>query len=151
MHDSKMTEQNELPKWANWLARDKDGTLTVFESDIYKEDDYWEVMEMRSEFEKVYETDDTYAHITWTDEEPARVNTGFHRLDNELVKETVDHPDHYQSDSIEVIDVIEAYDLNFNLGNVIKYVLRADKKNDRVEDLRKAQWYINRELEREEE
>ena len=146
MHDSKMTTEaskNELPKWANWLARDKDGTLTAFESEVYKEDDYWEVMEMRSEFEKVYETDDTYAHIKWTDEEPTSVAT--------LSKtETVNHPDHYQGNEYEAIDIIEDYNLNFHLGNVIKYVLRADKKNNRVEDLKKAAWYLKRELEREE-
>ena len=40
------------------------------------------------------------------------------------MKELVDHPEHYQSNSIEAIDVIEGFDLNFNLGNVIKYILQ---------------------------
>ena len=66
-------------------------------------------------------------------------------------KETVNHPAHYQGNRFEVIDIIEDYNLNFHLGNVIKYVLRADKKNNRVEDLKKAAWYLSRELEREEE
>jgi len=48
----------------------------------------------------------------------------------------------------EVIDVIEDHDLNFNLGNVVKYVLRAPHKGEPVEDLEKAQWYIARELAR---
>lgn len=65
--------------------------------------------------------------------------------------ETVNHPSHYQSETLEVIDVIEAFDLNFNIGNVIKYTLRAGKKGDRIEDLKKAIWYLNRELERETE
>jgi len=60
----------------------------------------------------------------------------------------INSPDHYQSDNIEAIDVIESFDLNFNLGNVIKYILRADKKGNRKQDLQKAQWYLNRELEK---
>lgn len=60
---------------------------------------------------------------------------------------TVDHPEHYQSGKIEVIDVIEAFKLGFRLGNVVKYVLRAGKKGNRIEDLKKAAWYLNREIE----
>ena len=62
------------------------------------------------------------------------------------MKELIDHPEHYQSSSIEAIDVIEGFELNFNLGNVIKYILRADKKGNKKQDLEKAQWYLNREL-----
>ena len=61
----------------------------------------------------------------------------------------VDHPKHYRDDSgLEAIEVIEAWDLNFNLGNVVKYVCRAGLKDkaDRDEDLEKAMWYLNREL-----
>ena len=58
-------------------------------------------------------------------------------------------PDYYKSNGIETIDVIEAFDLNFNLGNVIKYILRAGKKDDRNQDLEKAIWYLERELENE--
>ena len=63
------------------------------------------------------------------------------------MKEAVDHPSHYRSDSIEAIEVIESWKMNFNLGNVIKYVCRAGlKSNDSTEDLRKAAWYLNREI-----
>lgn len=61
--------------------------------------------------------------------------------------DNVDHPPHYKSKSgLEAIDVIEGFELNFNLGNAAKYLLRAGKKGDAVEDLRKAQWYLNREI-----
>jgi len=60
--------------------------------------------------------------------------------------ENVDHPDHYQSGPIEVIEVIEAFELGFCLGNAIKYILRAGKKGDRREDLEKAIWYLKREI-----
>lgn len=62
------------------------------------------------------------------------------------MSEKVNHPQHYQSDQMEVIDIIEAFDLNFHLGNVIKYVLRSNSKGNYIEDLRKAIWYLEREL-----
>lgn len=60
---------------------------------------------------------------------------------------TVNHPSHYQSNGLEAIDVIEAYFYDsFNLGNAFKYMARAGKKNDYVEDLQKAVWYLEREI-----
>lgn len=64
-------------------------------------------------------------------------------------KENVDHPDHYlKSSGHEVIDVIEAWQLNFNLGNAVKYIARAGKKdpNKTKEDLNKAIWYIQNQI-----
>jgi len=57
---------------------------------------------------------------------------------------------YYKADSgLEAIDCIEAFNLNFNLGNVVKYITRAGKKTDKpIEDLEKARWYIEREIER---
>jgi hypothetical protein len=60
--------------------------------------------------------------------------------------EMVNHPDHYQGNNFEVIDIIEDYELGFNLGNAIKYILRADKKGNKKQDLKKAMWYIQREV-----
>ena len=67
------------------------------------------------------------------------------------MSEQVNHPSHYQG-NIEVIDFIEDKDLGFNLGNVVKYVARAGKKDPSkyFEDLKKAQWYLDRELCKEE-
>lgn len=59
-------------------------------------------------------------------------------------------PDYYKSGGLEAFDVIDAFDLNFNLGNAFKYIARAGKKGDKVEDLRKAVTYLNREIEKEE-
>lgn len=59
----------------------------------------------------------------------------------------VNHPPHYKSGGIETIDFIEAKDLNYRLGNVIKYVSRAGKKSsDPIEDLKKAEFYLKREI-----
>jgi len=58
------------------------------------------------------------------------------------------NPNHYKAvgGSIEAIDVIEQFDLNYRLGNVVKYLLRAGKKDDRDQDLRKALAYLTREV-----
>lgn len=58
------------------------------------------------------------------------------------------NPSHYKSGGLECIDVIEAFRLGFRLGNAIKYILRAGKKGNKIEDLRKAMWYIDREIKR---
>lgn len=58
----------------------------------------------------------------------------------------VNHPPHYKAGGIETIDFIEAKKLGYNLGNVVKYVSRAELKIDKLEDLQKARWYLNREI-----
>ncbi len=68
----------------------------------------------------------------------------------------VDHPSYYAVGGIETIDFIEAKELNFNLGNVVKYVARCGHKKSSdlplqkkaLQDLEKAQWYIEREISR---
>lgn len=60
----------------------------------------------------------------------------------------VNSPSHYQSDKFEVIEIIEAFSLGFNLGNAVKYILRARKKGNFTQDLEKAAWYLKRELEK---
>lgn len=69
------------------------------------------------------------------------------------MSDNVNHPSHYTDGKIEVIDFIEAWNLNFHRGNAVKYISRAGKKNPEkeIEDLKKALWYINREIERLEE
>jgi hypothetical protein len=62
--------------------------------------------------------------------------------------DTVNHPAHYTAGGIETIDFIETKNLNYRLGNVVKYITRADHKGDRLENLKKAQWYLNREIEK---
>jgi hypothetical protein len=61
----------------------------------------------------------------------------------------VDHPDHYggKDNPCEAIKVIEAHDLDFHLGNAVKYILRARHKGDPLTDLKKAAWYIQRKIE----
>jgi hypothetical protein len=59
---------------------------------------------------------------------------------------SVDHPPHYNQSSIEVIDAIEAWELDFHDGNVVKYLVRAKHKGHELEDLQKALWYLQRKI-----
>lgn len=68
--------------------------------------------------------------------------------DNILIHDPVSHPSHYTYGKIETIDYIEDKGLGFNLGNVVKYVSRAGHKDDIVQDLEKARWYLDREITR---
>lgn len=62
----------------------------------------------------------------------------------------INNPPHYRgANGMQAIDVIEAFELNYHLGNVVKYVLRCGKKSaSPLEDLKKARWYIEREIKR---
>ena len=62
--------------------------------------------------------------------------------------DAVNHPEHYKVGGIETIDFIEAKSLGYHLGNVVKYITRADHKGSKQEDLRKAHWYLTRAIER---
>lgn len=66
------------------------------------------------------------------------------------MSDMVNHPSHYTDGNIEVIDFIEDKKLNYHRGNAVKYICRAGKKDPEkeVEDLQKAVWYINREIQR---
>lgn len=59
-------------------------------------------------------------------------------------EDVINHPSHYTRGNIEVIDFIEDQQLPYHLGNVIKYIARAGHKGDKLEDLKKARWYLDR-------
>lgn len=65
-------------------------------------------------------------------------------------RETVNHPDHYQSSvGVECVDVIEDKGMNFAVGSAFKYVWRCGEKHpDPLDDLKKARWYLDREIQR---
>jgi hypothetical protein len=71
--------------------------------------------------------------------------------EEDILSKMVDHPQHYggKDNPYEAIKVIEAWDLDFCLGNVVKYISRAGKKGEWKyrEDLEKAAWYLNRAIE----
>ena len=69
---------------------------------------------------------------------------------NKEKPESVNHPVHYGGgdNPYEAIKVIEAWGLGFSLGNTVKYISRAGKKGDEIEDLEKARWYLDRGIQR---
>ena len=66
------------------------------------------------------------------------------------MKEAVNNPAHYggADNYYEAIKVIDAWDLNFNLGNTVKYIARCGKKDDEIQELEKAAWYLNNEIDK---
>lgn len=82
------------------------------------------------------------------EEKVAIIKDQFAQNFKSMKRNQVDHPSHYNAGRIEVIDFIEDQNLNFNLGNAVKYISRAGKKDPAKfrEDLEKAIWYLNREL-----
>ena len=74
---------------------------------------------------------------------PSIVQEHFHIT---MVEDPVNHPSHYKVGGIETIDFIESKELGYNLGNVVKYITRSDHKGNKLQDLQKAQWYLNREI-----
>jgi len=62
----------------------------------------------------------------------------------------IDHPEHYggKNNTYEAIKVIEAWNLDFCLGNTLKYISRAGKKDNLLQDLKKAKWYLDHKIEK---
>ena len=85
---------------------------------------------------------------------PTQKNKILTGLEGLAAREAVNHhshynnPSHYNTGNIEVIDAIEDWGLDFNAGNVVKYVARHQHKADPLEDLKKARWYLDRLIER---
>lgn len=79
---------------------------------------------------------------------PSYTQEQFEHIEKHKTKrEAVNHPAYYKTGGIEAIDVIEAWNLGFCLGNTVKYISRAGRKSDKIlEDLEKAAWYLNREI-----
>lgn len=62
-------------------------------------------------------------------------------------EDPVNKPEHYQYSPIQPIDVVNAWDLDFYLGNVIKYISRFNHKGNPLEDIKKARWYLDKKIE----
>jgi hypothetical protein len=85
-------------------------------------------------------------HIEDSGKETVQVPTAEHmdKMPGNIKHDAVNHPSHYTRGKIEVIDFIEDQQLPYHLGNVIKYIARAGYKGDKLEDLKKARWYLDR-------
>ena len=111
--------------------------------------------EKRSPLDTMPKVGDTVGGLTLTRiEKDGQYQYGWVRQAPELPitmeepkSDPVNHPAHYKAGGIETIDFIEAKGLNYRLGNVVKYITRADHKGNRKQDLEKAMWYLKREIE----
>ena len=85
-------------------------------------------------------------HIEDSSKETVQVPAVEHmdKMYGNIEHDAVNHPSHYTRGKIEVIDFIEDQQLPYHLGNVIKYIARAGYKGDKLEDLKKARWYLDR-------
>lgn len=98
--------------------------------------------------------DKDYKYRVWIGTQPCAVmvrDGGKGQMNEGTINDTIDHPAHYGGDyAFEPIKVIDAWGLNFSLGNVVKYVARCGKKktDDPLEDLKKARWYLAHEIDR---
>lgn len=72
-------------------------------------------------------------------------------MNNDEQEDMVNHPSHYQGNNLESIDVIQDFGLNFCLGNAVKYILRCERKGNKREDLLKAIWYLQCEIQADED
>ena len=121
---------------------------TVLDCDIYPAS--WEKCNGNCEFHyKKYlneEIEVNKSDLKDVDAEPIDTNVEEQSIEND----PVNHPSHYTDTKIEVMDYIEDKGFNFALGNAVKYISRAGKKdkNKTIQDLEKAEWYLNREIER---
>jgi hypothetical protein len=61
-----------------------------------------------------------------------------------VAHDPVNHPSHYMGNGVEAIEVIESYDLDYHLGNAMKYLLRSSKKGNERQDIEKSHWYLRR-------
>mgnify|MGYP006267888567 CR=1 FL=1 len=86
---------------------------------------------------------------TYGGHDPATITGNYNRPPPRKEEDVVNHPKHYTHGGVETIDFILAKQLGFCLGNVVKYVSRAGvKTHNPLEDLKKARWYLNKEIER---
>jgi len=134
--------------WNAKQARKKAGGMAKKKALTNKSKNDWRQLGLFSSNTPVYDAtdlftyDDSVPHIT-----PERLAELTYAVSMGDQADPVNSPSHYSVGGIETIDFIEAKKLNYRLGNVVKYLTRADHKGNKLEDLKKAQWYLEREIE----
>lgn len=133
------------PRW--WLGPGNGSTIDRAEAVTYDFAAAWDAVER---FALLTSLDELYLEVVGDLGRPGPPTPRDGIVTGDQRNEHVDHPAHYggAADPYEAIKVIEAWSLGFCLGNAVKYVSRAGRKAgaDPVEDLKKAVWYINREI-----
>jgi hypothetical protein len=114
----------------------------------------WKTLAVSTSNDKLSQAAVHLKHLMPSAEQPHRVvyqtevGDGTMKFVKPPESDSVNHPAHYKVGGIETIDFIEAKDLGYHLGNAVKYITRADHKGNRLQDLQKAKWYIDRAIEK---
>ena len=121
------------------LQAKKDSLMTMFcpSCNSILEPEGWE---NKSGYAYYYTCPSCETTIPVDDAIPGPVHKPRAHIDSDMVN----HPKHYLGNGLEAIDVIESFKLDFNLGNAVKYILRAGRKGDAMQDIEKAIWYLKR-------
>ena len=97
-------------------------------------------------FDIKYYTLNSWHTVKAVDIDNISIRNHIERVEMITEDDKVNSPKHYNAGSIEVIDFIESHNFNFCLGNAIKYISRCNHKDNKEQDLKKAIWYIEREI-----
>ena len=137
------TKEKLLGRWSKYCPTCASKLSKPYKKDTSKTvEDSKETVDRQKEDSKKTEE----KHIEDSNKETVQVPTAEHMdtMYGNIKHDAVNHPSHYTRGKIEVIDFIEDQQLPYHLGNVIKYIARAGYKGDKLEDLKKARWYLDR-------
>jgi hypothetical protein len=140
---SKENKENKVLQVANFLNENPNATGTQVAKKFKVALSYAYVLMSKARRRAIKkEADDVVEEVHTSDEDLSNfvynITLGRGTLDN------INHPPHYKVGGIETIDFIEAKGLDYHLGNVVKYISRANHKGNKLDDLNKARWYLNR-------
>lgn len=107
-----------------------------------------ETAEIKSCRTCVYELDEAHKEPCSSCDATGSNYERYNNMSTVTVHDNVNSPRHYTHGKFEVIDVLEDWNLNFRLANAVKYIARHKHKGKPIEDLKKAVWYIQREIEK---
>jgi len=144
----------DIPEWVNWLARDKSGALYGYSTIPEKFETIWGVSDdIIGDRLLVFLTEDPnhYPQVKWRDEEPSEYKNGI-REGTEKTPEPdmIQNPPHYKQYSFEPIDIITEVvkeyppEIGFHVGTVLKYLFRSPFKGKQLQDIEKAEYYLQR-------
>ena len=137
----------KLPEWANWVARDVDRDLYVFNHKPEKIGGEWIIWTDNGKCKAITgELKESFNDVKWTDEEPTLIT---HELNSLIISnDLVNKPNHYNVGGIETIDIIksmltEEEFKGYIKGNILKYRERAEHKGNAEQDYAKAKKYYD--------
>lgn len=133
-----------FPEWANFLVRDGDGALWIYEHEPKKKYEWWDKNDWNELAKRL--DGEIFPDVKWSDDKPTEIIKIEENHTHQKSEDLVNHPDHYKQGHIETLALMkavmsrEAY-LGFLQGNMIKYTIRAPFKGSKEIDYDKAKFY----------